>query len=283
MEISCGDRTPTTTAQTAGWRSGNASAAVTMRTAWRSHTAAMRRARSTMSGGAGRYQYVAPGRGSASTPLLNGAGGVDRDAALPARGQQLGGGGLVEQGVAARDQHAVGLRFADEAHGRRGIVDARAHGADGALRAELGECGHGLADRLIQMVLRVVDVDELDPVEAEPDEALVDRTADALAAVIADAPESGGLREDVGAGRFAGCAGDEQPADLRAEDELRPGTVAQCRPEPLLGQPGAVVRSRVERAHAEIPGRVDGRAAPCCWAAAARTAHPAARSPSRAG
>ena len=135
-----------------------------------------------------------------------------------------------------------------------------AHGADGALRAELGERGHGLADRLIQVVLRVVDVDELDPVEAEPVEALVDRTADALAAVIADAPESGGLREDVGAGRFAGCAGDEQPADLRAEDVLVPGTVAQCRPEPLLGQPGAVVRSRVERAHAEIPGRVDGRA-----------------------
>ena len=135
--------------------------------------------------------------------------GEHRDAALPAQRQELVGGGLVEQRVAPCDQHAVEVRFTNEAHGRCGVVDSRAHGADDALLAELDQRGHGLPDRLVQVVLRVVNVDELDPVEAEAAEAVLERPTDALAAVIAHSTESGRLREDVGAGRFAGRARDE--------------------------------------------------------------------------
>ena len=74
---------------------------------------------------------------------------------------------LVEQGVPPGEQHAVDVGLAHEPGWDRALVHPDADGSDDALVAPVGEHGVGLADRLVGVVVRVVDEHHVDPVEAE--------------------------------------------------------------------------------------------------------------------
>ena len=113
---------------------------------------------------------------------------------------------------------------------------------------------------------------DVDPVEAEPFEALLERASDAVGAVVEDdahripddvvgilaAVER--LAVDVGAGRDAGRRPD-QAADLGRQHERVAGLPGERRAYPSFRGPVPVQRRRVEGAHPERPGvadRVDG-------------------------
>jgi hypothetical protein len=112
--------------------------------------------------------------------------------------QQFGERALVEEGVAARAQHHVDVGVLDEAGEHLGLVHARADRADDALRAELLQGRIALAEGLFGVVVRVVEVDDVDPVEAEPFQAGLQAAAYAVGAEVPDAAVCGGHGEAVG-------------------------------------------------------------------------------------
>lgn len=79
-----------------------------------------------------------------------------RDTASGARGQQAAEGAVVEQRVTAGQHHHVNAGLADEPGQLGSVVHARADGARHPLRAQLGERGIAVAQRSLEMVLRVV-------------------------------------------------------------------------------------------------------------------------------
>src|SRR4029079_18030218 len=97
----------------------------------------------------------------------------------------------------------------------RRLVHAGADGPDHALRPEAFEGGPGSLDRLSPVVIGIMDEGAVDPGQAEPLEALLERASDAVGAVVEDdanrivddvvgilAPIES-LAVDVGAGRDA--------------------------------------------------------------------------------
>ncbi len=104
------------------------------------------------------------------------------------------------------------------------------------------------------MVVRIVEVDDVDPVQAEPLQAVLDRAAHAQGAEVPDPAVGGGHGETLGkvvAVQLPGRA--QQPADLGGEDVLVPGAAAQGLSEPSLGQAQTVMRSRVEIPDTRLP------------------------------
>src|SRR4029079_9227291 len=101
-------------------------------------------------------------------------------------------------------------------------------------------------------------------VERESLEARLDRAADAVTAVVEHEPDRIAMRVvrvllvDVGA-RWDRVAGNDEPADLRGEDEVARGLVAQGRAHPSFGGAQAVQRSHVERPDTEVPRPLHGR------------------------
>ena len=118
------------------------------------------------------------------------------------------------------------------------------------------------------MVVRVVDQRDVDPLEPEPLEALLERTADTIGAVIENdpgrlrvdvigvLPAVKGLPIDVGARRDRRRLAD-QPADLRRQHDIVARAVGEGRTHPPLRRPVAVEWGCVEVPHAQRPGVAD--------------------------
>lgn len=159
----------------------------------------------------------------------------------------------------AEDDVDVGL--AQEAGEHRGLVHAGADGSDHALRAELLQRRVALAEGRFPMVVGVVQIDDVDPVEAEASQAFLDAAADAVGAEVPAAPVGVRHGESVGQSlvgrRLGGGQRVEQTARLRGHRVLRPRPVAQGLAEAAFGEPEAVVRCGVEVTDALLPGRVD--------------------------
>jgi hypothetical protein len=122
----------------------------------------------------------------------------------------------------------------------------------------------GLAQRLLAVVVGVVDERDVDPVQAQPAQARLEAAADAVGAVVESPDQVAGDVEPFvvapDARAAAGCRGRlEQPADLGGDHVLVPRPVTQGRAEPALGPAEAVVRRGVEEPDAAVPGRVDRR------------------------
>jgi hypothetical protein len=92
------------------------------------------------------------------------------------------------------------------------------------------------------MLLRVVDEDDVEAVEARTRVARIERAEDAVAGIVVLEPIVDG-----------------EPADLRRDGECVSLHVGEYRAEPALAETGAVERRRVERADTELPRRVDCR------------------------
>ena len=166
--------------------------------------------------------------------------------------------GMVEKGEPAGDHDQIAQSGPDRR--RQGLDRLRAHAdrPDQAGRLGLGERGHPGGDTARRVVLvRVVQVGDVDPVEAEPFPTVAQRTKDS---------GDGGIPHTlVGGGHHEACvvesvrtlgSGSQHPADLGGQQEIPPGPVSQRGPEPAFGQSQSVVRCGVEVAHPAVPGRV---------------------------
>ena len=100
------------------------------------------------------------------------------------------------------------------------------------------------------MVVGVVEVDDVDAVEAEPVQALLQCAAYAVGAEVPDAAVGGGDGEAVGQVVAAGLGGFEAAAHLGGDGVRRARPVAQRGAETAFGQADAVVRGGVEVADA---------------------------------
>ena len=157
-------------------------------------------------------------------------------------------GVLVEQRVAVREQHDVDVGLTHEACEHRRLVHAGADGPHDALRPELLEGRPRPVDGGLPVVVRVVDEGDVDPIQAEAFQALVERSANAVGAVVEDQPDrlmtdvvgvvaiSQPLTIEVGSGRDIRL-GPDQAADLGRHDEGVPWPIPQ-----RAARPGAPMR-----------------------------------------
>ena len=142
----------------------------------------------------------------------------DAHAALGAERQQIDERGLIEQRVAAREQHAVELGLAHEAREQRRAVHPGTDRAHHALRAQPPQCGKGAAQRGLGMVVGIVHVQDVDAIRAEPRQALVERAQGRV------------VREVVGPPRRAASRRSRRPASpVRGRAGARPWSRARGR------------------------------------------------------
>ena len=120
--------------------------------------------------------------------------GDHRDTPRERQRQQLVRRRAIDQRVATRHHHDVDVAAAHELGEHRGLVHARADRTDHPLLAELDEGVDAFRRGLLPVLVGVVQVDDLEIVEAEPREALIDRTQDAVAAEVPLAAVDGGRR-----------------------------------------------------------------------------------------
>ena len=78
------------------------------------------------------------------------------------------------------------------------LVHPRADRADHPLVAQLGESRDRLGDGLVQVLVRVVDVDDVDPGDAEPAKAGLEAAQHAVAAEVEAPDQVVGHREAAG-------------------------------------------------------------------------------------
>lgn len=186
------------------------------------------------------------------------ADGHDALAVFLSGGQDVVQARLVEEGVAAGQHHHVGGGLAQEAGEHGGLVHARADRTDDALVAQRGEGGHGFVGGLSPVVVGVVEVDDVEPVQAGAGEGVVDGAQDAVTAEVPLAAQVVTDDETLGVDALRVLVGDEEAAGLGGDDVLVAGAVAQGGAQPVFGQAQAVVRRGVVIADARVPGGVQG-------------------------
>ena len=194
--------------------------------------------------------------GGGEDPAVEDPGGEHPHAVLDAGVEHDLGPAAVEQRAAAGEQDAVDVHAADEPGGDLGVVRAQAHGADHAFVSEAEQGGEGLGLGLVEVVVGVVDVEQVDPIQAEPFDAVGDRPMDAVGAEVERRDDRWDRFED----RVVGWpAGYEEPSDLGRQQVLVPWARGQRRSEPRFREPVAVERCGVEEADAPLPCCVDRR------------------------
>jgi len=192
--------------------------------------------------------------------------------------QQVGQGRLVEQRVPAGDQDDVEVGLAGKPGEHVRLVHRHPDGSDRALGPEPLEGRKGARQRLMVVMVGIVDEDDVDPLESEPPEAALHRPHDAVEAEVVSGaarppasdlathrkpPESPPDLADESTNRpgIAGCCCAQgtpglrgqrwrrvEEADLRRHDQLATRQVAERPTEPSFGHAVAVARSSVEHA-----------------------------------
>ena len=125
------------------------------------------------------------------------AGGDDSDTAFLAEGKEVVEAVLLEERVPAREHHHVDVGVPHEVGEHRRLVHPGADRRHGALRAQLRERRIAGREHLVPVVVRIVEVDDVDPVEAEALQALRERASDPVAAEVPAAAVRGGNGEPV--------------------------------------------------------------------------------------
>ena len=186
------------------------------------------------------------------------AGGDDRDAFALAQGKQLSQRRLIEQRVSAGCEKAVERSDLRQANQNFCVVHPGADGADHALRAQLRQRGEGIRQRGFDIVVAIVDVQNVDAVEAEPFEALLMRPAHTLGAKIEDGVQAAIWRVIRGELQCMGRGpATEEIADLRRDHVGVAGEPAKNAADDFLAAAMAVERSGVEQAQSVPPGRLN--------------------------
>jgi hypothetical protein len=135
------------------------------------------------------------------------------------------------------------------------LVHACAHGADNAFRPQLVERAVRAMQGVVEVAVRVVDVQDVQALDAEPLAAFLDRAHDAVVGEVEDRVHRRGPEERLpGLGRRVGA---QQPAYLGRQRELLSRLAAQHLACALLAETVAIQRSGVEEADATLPGSLD--------------------------
>ena len=179
---------------------------------------------------------------------VQGLGRDHRDAAPRRLRQQFVHGLHVEQRVDPGLQHRVQVGLADEPGQHRRLGHPHADRADHALVPQRRQGGPGAGQRLIPVVVGVVDEDHVHAVHAQPAQALLQRGQDAVPREVVDPVVAGA--------RGVWVAGPDQAPDLRAQHVVRARPAAQRLADQPLGAAAAVHRRRVEVPHPAFPGGV---------------------------
>ncbi|GHE14639.1 hypothetical protein GCM10010339_86040 [Streptomyces alanosinicus] len=215
---------------TLGWVYGEAMAAAGRVVPCASQTPAIASARATRSGGA----------------------------SFPSGGQDVVQCRLVQERVAAGEHHHVGGGLPQEAGEHRRLVHAGADRADHALVAQVRERGRGFLGGLPPVVVRIVEIDDVEAVQARAAEGAFDRTQDAVAAEVPAAAQVVGNGEALVVHAPGPGIGHEEAADLGGQDVfVAEGGGAGRRQGVPRTDPGRS-GGGVEVADAGLPGRIDG-------------------------
>ena len=167
-------------------------------------------------------------------------GGHHRHVPRRTRGQDVVGRGPVEQRVPPGQRDHVEVGLGGRAGGHLQLCGGHPDRAHDTLLPQVAQDRVRLADGPVQpAVVRVVQVHHVDPVEAEPPEAVRQRPAHPLGAEV-DRPV-------------------HRAAHLRGQRVAAPVDVLQRLAQPLLGRAGPVQRCRVEVAQARLAGAADHR------------------------
>lgn len=180
------------------------------------------------------------------------AGRDHRDATLLAQRQQLFSRGAVEEGVTPSEQDTIDIAFARKTHEDRGLVHADADRTDDSFVSQPLERDVRTGERLLEMVVGIVDERDVYSVEPQPLEALVEGAPCCVVGEVENRPERRTAFEH--RGRLAGT---QKTPDFRRQNELLPRTGAQRSPETTLSEAGAVKRRRIEETEPERPGTID--------------------------
>ncbi|SII97821.1 Uncharacterised protein [Mycobacteroides abscessus subsp. abscessus] len=174
-----------------------------------------------------------PGVEDADVDDTDPAGGARRDEVLATS--------LFEERVPARLHDDVDVGLGDEAGEHLRLVHPGTPRADDPLVAQACEFGHGPVDRLGPVVVGVVDVDDVDAVEAQPLEGLLEGAADAVRGVVAHTGLVAGHGEALVVPLLRVLRGADEPTDLRRDEVLLTGLGPQHLAEATLAQPETVV------------------------------------------
>jgi hypothetical protein len=174
-----------------------------------------------------------------------------RDPARLAQRQQPVERGLVQQGVAAGQQHHVEVGVAHQVGQHLPLVHAGADGADRALRAQLVQGGVGLLDRRPPVVVRVVQQCDVDAVQGEALQAGLQRPPYPRPREVPHPPVGRGHGEAlaVAAGR-AVRVGHQEAAYLGRHHQLGSRPRRQRAAQAPFREAQPVVGGGVEEAHA---------------------------------
>ena len=150
----------------------------------------------------------------------------------------------VQQGVAAGQQEAVEVALPGELGQRLPVVHPRADRLDHALGPQLVQGRVGLVDRLLVVIVGVVDQQDVHVVRIQPFEALLQRAEHTVPAVVEPPVEGKRLHPSAVLHRLVYRV--EHPANLRREDEAAPIDAGEGLSEEHLALADAVQRRRVE-------------------------------------
>ncbi len=168
---------------------------------------------------------------------------------------------LLEQRIASGAQHDVEVAGAGIAGQPAGVVEPDADAADHFLGAQLVERDVGAGHRLLEARLAgvavgpavgVVNQQQIEAVEPEPDQRLLDRAPHAVIGVVVDAA----MRESADEARLAHARLPRlhAPPDLGRQHEFFARNPAERSADAMLGQAVAVMRRGVEQRHARLEG-----------------------------
>ena len=251
-------------AATAGWASGNCSAAAGSGTLCASQIAAIAL---TLRDDLGRRRVVVPGVAPGEDAGIERSADDDRGPGGDASRQQIVERRLLQQRIAPGQQKRVPLAPFHRFEQDLALVDAdpdRAHRAAAAqfferAIAALAQGAHQRRMRLRPVLVGadIVHIEDVDPRQPEPLQTVLERAHDPVIGIVVDRIER--QRMAAAVGMHAGRVRAQQAADLGREHPFVARPVAQRIADRALGLTDAIERRGIDIAHPGIPGGGDDR------------------------
>src|SRR5260370_14805859 len=206
-------------------------------------------------GGHRTVVVVGGGTGVGQEAAVESASDDDRDPLFKTERKQLGEADLVQQRLAAGEQETIQIRTPSQAGKHLRLVHSGTEGADQLLAAKLVEGPISPAQRLIEKVVGVVDVEDVHPLQSQAFETRLERAHDPVVREVENWIE--GRRAKPALVWLRRSALLEEPADLRRECQLTARPVAQEDAAAAARQAKTIKRCCVEQTQTRIP-RLDG-------------------------
>ena len=165
---------------------------------------------------------------------------------------------MFQQGVTTGEHHDVDVGLEHEPGGHRGLVHSHSYRSHHSLFPQLDECADALGRCLIPVIIRIVQVDDVEVVDAQTMQARLDAAKDRIAGEV-ELPtvgrrhrEAAIVESSIGIRLRHECA-----PGFGREHEVVAGSVGEQFAQSSFRVSESVVRGGVESTRAELPGCVD--------------------------